>query len=545
MIDLSRFMGKTAEDSLPASDWNAFVALLQSGINSASSDAPAETPFAVNGVQTSPVNGVVSLASKGKYVLSGHLDGRVVIGSASDDWPSTERHPTQVILNGCTIVDDSTENAALEYVSPVDKCFITVANNTRNHIVCTHVAPQADSQKGAIHCENNLVVQGSGYLSCINRGGHGIKASELRITGNPHIFVNAEHDGIHGNKILVVENGVFYIDGANDAFGTRAYVPASGTDESKAAGYIVLYGGEFFAYNIRQNVFDSKGAGGCICVNLPVMNTKDVPSVVYAAATGIVLHTDVPETQRYFNMDVYDPKQFPVLVNGMVLDGDTYTANSTEVTIQGYFENKKFVFNDQDVKVVLNNAYIVNDNSDAMFYSPSKKNIKLSPESETKNFIIVHGEGNACIRSNNNIVFEPKNNSAVIMRSDDEYAVVGSEVTFRDANGSVIVKDNGISGSAINFGEDAKEAFAGSLIAKKIYARVSSSGQKGTVNVHSTLHIGCVTVDHIHATATANLGDSYGVSYHSFVGSSVLGDHGRTAEPYDVIPYLASPIPSV
>jgi len=120
-----------------------------------------------------------------------------------------------------------------------------LSRDSVNSIVCTTVAAIADNQEACLYSMNNLVVQGVGYLTCVNKGGHGIKGSELRITG-PHIYVEASHDGIHGASKLFLDCGTFFINKANDAFGT-------GT-----TGFIDIFGGTYYAYNIAEQVFDGK-----------------------------------------------------------------------------------------------------------------------------------------------------------------------------------------------------------------------------------------------------------------------------------------------
>lgn len=65
---------------------------------------------------------------------------------------------------------------------------------------------------------NNLAIKGVGYLAVYNKGGHGIRGTETQIVG-PHIYIDVEHDGVHGKK-LSLDYGYYYIKNANDIFGT-------------------------------------------------------------------------------------------------------------------------------------------------------------------------------------------------------------------------------------------------------------------------------------------------------------------------------------
>lgn len=542
-IDLSRYRGKTKDGTVFYDEWNELFLVIQTKVNEiiARNSTQSSADFTVNGARMTPVNGVVQLASKGRYVLEGLLEGRVVIGTDADVFDSAVDSPTQVILNNVTIVTDSAENAAIDYVPNDEKMFVTVAKNTVNHLVCTHETPRGDSQKGALHCENDLIVQGSGYLSCINRGGHGIKASELRINGNPHIYVEAVHDGIHGNKLIGITGGKFYINGANDAFGTRAESGTPGTTDYKAPGKIWLFGGEYYAYNILQKVFDSK-AQGCIFAHNRVMNTKD--NVVNTQATGIVLHTDSTEVNHYAGMECVDPETFfgPGVITGATLqdDGRTYLATGAIVTVKGYFNDISIVCPVKSSEITLDGAYISNTSGHAIEYTYDGKNIKVKASKDTVNIIETAGDSH-CIESINNVAIEPKNNAYLVMRSEAE-SVAGSEITFRDGYGSILC--SGVIGSQIIAGE-AGSVFGGSIYSPYVTARLSGKGQKGNVTVLDAAFIGVLTTGTLSGAGLNNINGSVHVDYAKAIGSSFVGDSGPAYEPYDFVPYGKATIPFI
>lgn len=533
----SSFVNGGKLDATGAGGFNQLVSVIQEKFNelvAAANGMAGGGEFLVNGEPASPVDGVVTIPSKGRIVLSGTLKGRVVIGTTSDTFDTTVGDPTHLLLDGVTIINDAPNTAAIMYAPEAEKLLVTLGKNTQNFLVCTHEAPREDSQKGALHSENDMIVQGSGYLSCVNHCGHGIKASELRFNGNPHVHATAVHDGIHGNKFLGISGGVFYVDGANDAFGTRAESGTPGTVDYKSPGYIWLFGGEFYAYHIAQSVFESKAQGYIFCTNR-VMNVKLVPPAPNTQYTGIVLHTDVAEAKQYNGIAAIDPETYfgaPV-VSGATLSGDTYTATVKEVTIKGYFKDKKFVFPIQSSVVTLNGVYIDTSVGHALDYTYDGKNIKFKCEKDTANIIRASGEGNVCLNSINNIACEPKNNSYLMLYSDD--TILGSEVTFRDGYGCII-SNGDIVGSQINLGETGS-FFGGAVMTKSITARLSGKGQKGNLVCTNAAFVGVACTETIASMGLANLGNSDNINYHRISGSSFMGDKGKTYEPYDYIPY--------
>lgn len=542
-VNLDRFANMTSDSPLEATDWNTIMSTINLVLNGCVDvcnqvgSGVSAGKFYVNGAETEPVDGVVALDSKGTYVLEGILEGRVVIGTPSDTWGADEDAPTSVILNGVTIIDSSEDNSALEYVPEFDKCLVTLTKNKANHLVCNNVAERTDGQKGALHCANNMTIQGSGYLSCINQGGHGVKASELKLYGNPHIYCEAIHDGIHGSKLIIIGGGKFYVNGANDAFGTRKESGEPGTGTYKAAGHIDIFGGEFWAYNLEGNIFDSEGV---IYVQNEVMNTK--AGVVNTQATGLLVHTDVPEASQYNGTVNLNPETVfgsPSVTGATLADG-VYTATQAEVTISGYFKDCKFVFPIKSSTLRLEGAYIETSTGHAVGYTVSEKNIKISVASGTVNIIKVTGEGNYCISSENNIAFEPKGTSTLMLSSESGIAVSGSEVSVRDGYG-LVCTDGGIMGSQIII-SDAASTFGGCLKSGSVIARLSGKGQKGNISVIRDTLIGCIDTGSLESAGLSDLAWSTQVFYREQSGSSFMGDPGKTIEPYDVIPYGKSDV---
>lgn len=529
MLDLSRFIGKTSADSLTAEEWNTFGQLIQDAINSKSDGgAGNSSPFRVNGSLVTPVGGVVNLTAEGTYRLSGTLNGRVTIGSAA----AQPAEDTIVILDGVTVINSDTANSAIDYLPELGKMVVTVANNTNNALVCNHEAERADSQRGALHSENNLVVQGGGYLSCINNGGHGIKGSELRISGKPHIYVEAIHDGVHGNKMLVVDGGLIYVNGANDAFGTRAADPDSG----KTAGSISIFGGEFYAYNILQRVFDSKA-----------------PGHIYRP---VAIHTNVVSGSIYDGISVADPK---VLFGDAVQDNvnggyttpptgsvtcytdealsagaaviepidGTYTLTTKYAKVSGYVDGN-ITTSIQSTDITLDNAYIQGN----IEYTATKK--KLQINLETGSVGIVAGN----VTSASNLAIEAKKESHCMIHGN----VTGDELTFNDSKGSVIVcgdvvgKDIYIATAATP--DPTKKLWGALIVEGTLKAILNSKFVKGNIHVLNEGLVGSLTAGCIDVCGYADM-DSVNVSYYDALG---IVNGIKTRAQYDIMPYSGTNI---
>lgn len=542
-IDLSQYYNQRNDGTteITATQWNTMLRSIESAINAGAGSGASEgtTNFFVNGIKTTPVNGVVKLESKGSYTLSGSLNGRVQIGTDTETEPTGDgEYATQVYLDGVTIICDDDINTAIGYAPSYSKMVVTLCKNKKNLLICSHEAVKADSQNGVLNSENNMVVQGSGYLTIINKGGHGIKSSELRLSGNPHIYVESIHDAIHGNKILNIEGGVYYINGANDAFGTRAANPA----EEKEAGTINIFGGEFFAYNLKPGgkLFDSKSGNGVILVRDGVLNTKVSPNVINQDITGVTIHTDVAFSDIYYGVKpVFYSEYFgsfnPSLAFTAYREEDgKYFVEDVDVILTGYV-TKPIVLGASGASVTMTNACI-DVEGDAITYTSSSSNVKIESTKETFNIIKATG---VCIKSSNNAVVEPKGGGVLILQGG-EMAIQASKVSVRDGGGSLLVKEGAVEGSEVLIGEEDGTKFgplSGGIYMNKVIARKSSKGQKGNITVHATKFTGCFTADEMTMEGSSNLNRHKSVFYGKASGGAILGDTGKTIEPYAALSY--------
>ena len=77
-LNISSYIGKNDGDTLSAAQWNSLFTEIQSKINEIIPKT-SESCFYVNGVVTSPTNGVITLSSGQSYTLEGTLNGQIVV----------------------------------------------------------------------------------------------------------------------------------------------------------------------------------------------------------------------------------------------------------------------------------------------------------------------------------------------------------------------------------------------------------------------------------------------------------------------------------
>lgn len=584
-MDISKYINKKSGDSISHEEWNGVFSDIQDAIN-AKTESTAVTDvlidgesavegniakinledklkqikdsittgseFYVNDILTTPVNNVISLNSGNLYKLRGELNGCIEIGLVSDK-PSND---TTIILDGIDIKSDKTHGICyMPTGTGVKDLNIIVSRDSINTIVLSKDAPIESDQEACILSNNNMRIAGCGYLTLINRGGHGIKASELVMSGHNHIYIEATHDGVHGGSLINIDNGVFFVNKANDAFG------------SGPTGAINVFGGKFYAYNISQNVFDSKTAGY-------YLNELEIDTDVNSSTTinGMSKYTNSVESGITLEYELKDGTLDSYV--GCVLGEDqkTYTiSNPTNsftqenpldkiiLTLTGNFIDKSFVFN-SDVKkvdVILNGVSITNEDLSCINYQAGKSRLKLKSSKDTINIFTSNGTSPA-IASSNNAQIEVKSNSHFIINTKTSKGLTCSTFFITDSSGSLILNtaDAGIEGSELYIGGDPESKdvdntyFSGSIIASKLKARMSSKKGKGTFQIFDKYCIGSVYVKSIDTPSTIDFEKSDCVFYKIDEDTdnplelthSVINKIPKVEETFEYIPYRKIPV---
>ena len=455
-LNLDPYLDKHSGDQLTATTWNGVFDAIVTKVNEVITELankkddaePTSTAVAndtnlfINGklyTASALVDGAITLAPNATYKVEGTLHGQLVIDAENNE--VTDR--TFLRLNGVTIISDV--ESPILYKTPADNTgreglTITLGRDSINTVISTKVAERADDQPGAIYSHKDLSILGTGYLNVIAKGGHGIRGSEVRLSG-PHIYVEAVHDAIHGGKKLVVDDGYYFINKGNDAFGTGS------------EGNIYVFGGHFKAYNLGQYVFNSKGATGYY------IDTPDVESEFgnnqmqqYTWEEGTVEESDDEATYTAVTATdgIYNITKHYVKVTGKITGRIVSPAISKDSS--GNYEWTK-------LDVELNGAYIEsNINGSTIDYQIDDSRLKIKVVKNTINVVknldaeLGTGYDTDAIKSENNITIEPKSGSYLYVTSTTGDGVDGGTVQIQDGDGVVVISNcggRGIKGNAI------------------------------------------------------------------------------------------------
>ena len=411
-------------------------------------------------------DGEISLYPQRKYNISGTLKGYIKINTAGHNIVDD----TELVLNNVKILSEDV-NYGIIYQTPDNAkkqkaLKITLARNSENYIYCSQVVAIAESQPGAIYSTNNMIIQGAGYLSVKNNGGHGLKADEFEL-GGPNIWIDASHDGIHAKDLYII-GGIYFINRANDAIGTNK-------NNKGECGHTYLFDGTIVTNdnNILGCIIDSQSPGIYFsdnllsaaqlenCVGMHLLNSSDYTS------GHIYWYDEKPDDE--FNGE-----------GGEIPLGEDnkYHITHPYILIIGYLNNPLIfeldnfgrVKND-DATIYLSNAYIeTNSNTPVFYYEAESEKIKIISVNDTINVIKniyneqltqfeALGYESDCIKSESNLTLEVKDGSNLYISSIMADGLDGGDVKINDSKGNLIITNcgqRGIKGNAVVIGPDAK-----------------------------------------------------------------------------------------
>ena len=475
-------------------------------------------PFKINGVITTPVDGVIELpADKTEVELSGYLRGCIKIGKEFYG-ADTGGDGKKLILNNVYI--DSPYTSGIVYMAPKKKLSIKLADKSYNYIYCGNkdildiVTTETDF-RGAIYSFNNMLISGTGYLTVENINGengegHGIKASELEIIGKPCIYVKANHDAFHAGKKLIVGNGIFTIEKANDAFGTGDN------------GYILVFGGKYNISGVAsgQNCFDSNQQGyilaernrfniitnvseSYIYKNMKFINDGDFgssfgePKIEYYTVTTVggeeietlvsPAITSFPETEYTISTDDQYISQY--------ITSNSKVKKEITIYVYGNFANKEIIIpaNTTDLTVNKVNVKLINATIGRISSSDGTKVKLYDLEDESKVNVFYNNSKSPVYLGDD-----------LNMNTDCPIAVIGNSTDASVNCSELALKGDGYrhienlydspdvlsaQGSLVYIGGDedgASKNSAGGMYIKNLHTRLSSKGKKGNIIIYNT-----------------------------------------------------------
>lgn len=510
--------------------------------------------FTINGEIVNPVDGVVSLLADGSsYTLSGYLRGCIEIGR---EFYGLEKGGDGITLVLNNVYIDSPYTSGIVYLAPKKKMTIKIEDDSYNYIYCgtkdiSGMEKETTDFRGAIYSFNNMLVSGTGYLTIENiKGtsglGHGIKASELEIIGKPNIYVKSNHDAFHAGKKLIVGNGVFTVEQANDAFGTGDN------------GYILIFGGKYNLSGIAsgQNCFDSNQQGyilnqkanfniitnvseSYIYKNIKFIDDSDFassfesPKIEYYSVSEVG-GEEIPNREAV--VDSFPDTQYTLSTN------NNYTYNTSKkaltIYVYGNFADKEIIIpaNTTDLVIDKVNIKLVNAIVGRIQTSADKTQVKLYDLEDESKVNILYNSSKSPLYLDDDLNI---NNDCpiVIIGNGTDSSVNSSELDLKGSGYKHIenLSENASAqGTAIYIGGDkdgASKNSAGGVYIKKLHARLSGKGKKGTINIYSNQTNPVIIKELSAATSAVNEGNTYVLND---VASNVTG-FKKLNQPYESV----------
>lgn len=170
----------------------------------------------------------LTISKSGTYVLSGQLDGSVIVNCNGD---------VKLVLDGATINSD---DFASIYVKKANKVTITLAKDSENVLSDSgeeYVAYDDNNVDGVIFSKSDLTFNGSGKLTINANYKHGIVCKDELVFTNGTYDITSKSQGISGKDCVKIKDGAFNITSGKAAI-------KSNNQEDEGRGYIYILGGQ-------------------------------------------------------------------------------------------------------------------------------------------------------------------------------------------------------------------------------------------------------------------------------------------------------------
>ena len=171
---------------------------------------------------------IITIRSKGTYVISGTLDDGYIVVNAGDT------DDVRLVFKDASIT--SSDYAAL-YCLNADNIYITLEEGTQNRLISSGEFDSKDNNNvdGAIFAKTDITINGSGSLE-IRSTDHGIVGKDdVTITGGS-ITITSSGDGIQANDSVAIQNAVIGITCGKDGI-------QSDNEDDISKGYIYISSG--------------------------------------------------------------------------------------------------------------------------------------------------------------------------------------------------------------------------------------------------------------------------------------------------------------
>ncbi len=184
-----------------------------------------ETQDEINVVLSGDENLTINKA--GTYVLSGELNGSIIIDSQGD---------VKLVLDGVNI---SASNFAAIYIKNASMCTISLADGSDNYLSDGDTYTQIDENNvdAVIYSKDDLILTGNGSLTVNGNYKHGIVSKDDLTINSGTYNVTVNSTGIVGKDHLTVNGGTINITSGKDSL-------KSNNDEDEDLGIITINGGD-------------------------------------------------------------------------------------------------------------------------------------------------------------------------------------------------------------------------------------------------------------------------------------------------------------
>ncbi len=413
----------------------------------------------------------VHLQPGGTYMLSGTLNGTVTV----DAYPTgiSQKEDTTIILNNVKI-SNKTATSTIKYLDESKKLIVVLKENTKNFLF--NMLDEASNlliSDAVISSEHDLIITGTGGLSIrSNSGVHGMKGSEVTISGNPVIHVSAAHDCIHGSKLVDIQYGRILLEDGNDGIESK--------NSANTQGTVRITGGTITIRNCKSNSINSR-LNGIACGPLTSLEffNNAYPSNHMVFLEDITMHgesTQLTSFATYFgNPAVYeavlgeDEDHNKIITHREELalspNGDFYETMSGDQTleIRGYMPAsvaKRILCTQTKATILLNKVYIAFDgDGSTITYSQTSSRLSVRAMDDTVNYVYQTFNGTRsdgfdydAIKSENNI--ELTGAGVLYATSVIEDAIDATDTSFKGDGPRYLINSGarGVKSTRIYFG---------------------------------------------------------------------------------------------
>lgn len=173
---------------------------------------------------------VVTITEEGTYILSGELNGSIIIDATKED-------KIQLVLDGVIINSDT---FAAIYVKQADKVFITLAEGTYNSLSNSGTFEQIDDNdvNAVIYAKDDITFNGTGSLNIISPSGNGISGKDEVTITNGTYKISAANHAIRAKDTLAIADGTFDLTAGKDGLHAE-------NDDDETLGSIYIADGDF------------------------------------------------------------------------------------------------------------------------------------------------------------------------------------------------------------------------------------------------------------------------------------------------------------